>query len=106
MPHHDQKKHNNSLLKRTHNLHSTLLNAILLDDLPVMQHIKLLGGILTSVQHDCLFATWVISKESCHIQDVVTNDHPTVLVGVVLGDFIGRMSHDAERKIWVVLILN
>merc|ERR1719446_891916 len=93
---HTIKKHNNSLLERTHNLHGTLLNAVLLDDLPVMQHVKLLSGILTSVQHDCLLATRVIGKEGCHIEDVITDDHPAVLVGVVLGNVGRRMSHVGE----------
>merc|ERR1719329_766866 len=93
-----ENTHITSLFQGAHYFHGTLLNAILLDDLPVMQHIELLSGILASVQHDCLFTAWVISEESCHIKDFVTNDDPTILVGVVLGDFIRRVSHDVDVK--------
>merc|ERR1739845_303135 len=86
-----------SLFQCTHHLHCALLNAILLDDFPVMQHVELFSGILAGVQHDCLLATWMVGKESCHVQNFVTNDHPAVLVGVVLGDFVRGVSHDGNK---------
>merc|ERR1719181_1030693 len=40
-----------SFLELAHCFHSALVQAILLDDLPVVQHIKLLSGIRSGIEH-------------------------------------------------------
>mmetsp|Transcript_10972 Transcript_10972/g.12282 ORF Transcript_10972/g.12282 Transcript_10972/m.12282 type:complete len:85 (-) Transcript_10972:88-342(-) len=44
-----------------------LVDAVLLDDLAIMEHVKLLGGILASKQHDRLLAAWVVRHEVGHV---------------------------------------
>merc|ERR1719162_2360790 len=85
-----------SLFNLTHNLDCTLLDAVLGDDFAVMQHIELLSGILACVQHDGFFSTWMVRKEISHVQNVVSNDHPAILVCLVLGNLIKRNGH-----IWI-----
>eukprot|EP00931_Biecheleriopsis_adriatica_P103119 TRINITY_DN77_c0_g2_i2.p1 TRINITY_DN77_c0_g2~~TRINITY_DN77_c0_g2_i2.p1 ORF type:complete len:108 (-),score=25.73 TRINITY_DN77_c0_g2_i2:13-336(-) len=73
--------------------HSALIQAILLDDLAIMEHVELLCRILASKHHDRLLATRVLGEEFSYIQHLVTHDDPAVLVGVVLGDLFSGDRH-------------
>ena len=51
----------NSLLDGALQHHSALIKAILLDDLAVMEHVKLLSGILARKHHDGLLTAGVLT---------------------------------------------
>merc|ERR1719272_2521251 len=76
----------NNSCELAHVKDSSLVNSVLLDHLPVMEHIKLLGCILAGVQHNSFFATWMIRKELSDIIDGITHNHPAIGVGLVTGD--------------------
>merc|ERR550532_1432965 len=65
-----------------------LVKAVLLDDFAVMQHVKLLGGLLPCKKHDGLLAAGVVPHEVSHIIHIVTHDDPTILLGGVLGNLV------------------
>merc|ERR1719480_735016 len=73
-----------SLLQLAHMLHSTLVKAKLLDDLPVMQHVELLRCVLPGEQQDSLRATRVLREEIRHVIDIVAHNAPAILVRAVL----------------------
>ena len=77
---------------------AVLVQAVLLDDLAVMEHVELLSGILAGEHHDALLTAGVLGQELSHVQHLVTDDDPTVLVGVVLCHFLRADGHRTERK--------
>merc|ERR1719464_488317 len=62
-----------------------LVNAVLLDDLAVMEHVELLSRILACEEHDCLFAAGVVGHEVGHVVDLLADDDPAVRLRGVLG---------------------
>merc|ERR1712150_64430 len=62
-----------------------LVDAILLDDLAIMEHVELFGRILAREEHDCLLAAGVVSHEVGHVVDLLTDDDPAVRLRGVLG---------------------
>merc|ERR1719401_102684 len=84
----EQALTSNSLLELAHGLDGALVNAILLDNLAVMEHVELLGGILARKEHDGFLATGVVGKEVGYIVDIVFNNDPAVRVGGMLGDLL------------------
>ena len=82
---------------------SDLIQAILLDDLAVVEHVELLGGILAGEHHDALLTARVLRQKLRDVQHLVTDDDPAVLVGVVLGNFLcghGHCQKQAGRLNW------
>ena len=53
-----------------------------------MQHVEFLGRVPARVQNDGLLASWVVGQELGYIQHLVTNDHPAVVLLVVLGNLL------------------
>merc|ERR1711923_12376 len=60
-----------SLRQLTHLLDRALVEAILLDDLPVVQHVELLCGVLAGKEHDGLLATRMLCEEVRHVVHLV-----------------------------------
>ena len=52
--------------------------------LGVMQHVELLRRVAARVQQDRLFASGVVRQEAGHVQNLVADDHPAVVLLVVL----------------------
>merc|ERR1712051_861413 len=76
------------LLQLAHVLHRALVEAILLDDLPVVQHVELLCRVLPGEQQDGLRTAWVLSEEICHVVDIVAHNAPAILVRAVLSHLL------------------
>merc|ERR1719492_242815 len=64
---------------------SPLVDAILLDDLTVVEHVKLLCRILAREEHDCLLAARMVSHKVGHVVDLLANDNPAVRLRCMLG---------------------
>merc|ERR1740123_484568 len=62
-----------------------LIDAVLLDDLAVMEHVKLLRRILAREEHDRLLAAGVVGHEVGHVVDLVADHDPAVRLRGVLG---------------------
>ena len=77
-------------LQLAHVLDGAGVDAVLLDDLAVMEHVELLGGVLACEEHDGLLATRMVSQKVGAVVDLVADDAPAVLLGVVLGDLSSR----------------
>merc|ERR1719336_1903064 len=82
-----------SLLQLAHMLHSALVKAILLDDLPVMQHVELLRCVLPGEQQDGLRATRVLREEIRHVIDIIAHNAPAILVRAVLSNLLRNDRH-------------
>ena len=65
-----------------------LLRRVLGDDLVVVQHLELLGGVTAHEVHDGLGATGVLVEPVAEVHDNALDDDPQVLLGVVLGDLL------------------
>merc|ERR1719362_824012 len=105
-----------SLLQLAHVLHRALVEAILLDDLPIVQHVELLRGVLARKKQDRFRPAWMLGEEICHVIDILAHNAPAILVRAVLsylllGDRHGQcesapsadtlacgLSHDASAK--------
>eukprot|EP00929_Paragymnodinium_shiwhaense_P082416 TRINITY_DN4341_c0_g1_i7.p1 TRINITY_DN4341_c0_g1~~TRINITY_DN4341_c0_g1_i7.p1 ORF type:complete len:112 (+),score=10.93 TRINITY_DN4341_c0_g1_i7:202-537(+) len=77
-----------SLLQLALVRHRALINAVLLDDLAVVQHVKLFCCVLAREKHDGLGTAWVVRQELGDIVDLVADDAPAVSLLVVLGHFL------------------
>ena len=88
---------NNRHEKVSEAIPSLLVQAVLLDDLAVMEHVELLRGILAGEHHDALLAARVVGKEIRHIQHLIADDDPAVLVGLVLGHLLCGHGHGGEK---------
>merc|ERR1719420_1544438 len=82
-----------SLLELANEGDRTLVESILLDDLPIMKHVKLFSSVLAGVQHDGLLATRMILQKLATVKDVISNNHPTVSVTSVLGNLLLSDTH-------------
>ena len=74
------------LSELAHVLHGADVNAVLLDDLALVQHVELLRGVLAREEHDGLLAARVVLEEVGHVVDLVAHDDPAVGLGRVLRD--------------------
>ena len=59
-----------SLSELAHVLHGADINAVLLDDLALVQHVELLRGVLAGEEHDGLLAARVVLEELGHVVDL------------------------------------
>merc|ERR1712032_1324865 len=75
-----QRVSKRSLLELALVSHGPLADAILFNDLPIVEHVKFFRRILASKEHDGLLASWVIGEEVRHLVDIVTDDDPAVAV--------------------------
>merc|ERR1711933_513676 len=81
-------KPSRSLFELAHRLYRPSVKAILLDDLPVMEHVELLRGVLARKEHDGLLAARVVGQEVCHIEDLLAYDAPAIRLSAVLRDLL------------------
>lgn len=52
-----------------------------------MEHVELFGGVTTGVEHDSLFASWMVWQEGSYVQDLSVDDDPDIVFLRVLCDF-------------------
>lgn len=65
-----------------------LLGRILGDDLVVVQHLKLLGGVAAHEVHDSLGTAGVLLEPVTEVHDDALDHDPEVFLGVVLGNLL------------------
>ena len=53
-------------------------------------HLKHLGALLTALLDEGFGAARVVRDELCDVYDLALDGHPAVLLGLVLGELIGR----------------
>ena len=58
------------------------------DDLRVVEHVELLRRIAAGVEHDRLLAAGVVGHEARHVEHLAVDDHPAVVLLVVLGNLV------------------
>ena len=58
------------------------------DDLRVMQHVELLRRVAAGVQQDRFLSSGVVRKELRHVEHLSVDDHPDVVLLVVLRDLL------------------
>lgn len=58
------------------------------DDLGVVKHVKLLGGVATGVEHDSFLSSWMVWQERSNIEDLAIDDDPDVILLRVLGNLV------------------
>ncbi len=54
--------------------------------LPLMEHVKLFRGILPPIDQDGLLPAGMIRHELRDVEDIAVNNHPAVVLLIVLGD--------------------
>ena len=58
------------------------------NDLGVVEHVELLGGVAAGVEHDGLLSSWVVWQEGSDVKNLPVNDDPSVVLRRVLGDLV------------------
>merc|ERR1712232_1523845 len=73
-----------SLLQFAHVFDASLIKAVFLDHLTIVEHVELLRRILAREEHDRFLAARVILQEMSDVVNIVPHDAPAVCVSVVL----------------------
>mmetsp|Transcript_23605 Transcript_23605/g.48981 ORF Transcript_23605/g.48981 Transcript_23605/m.48981 type:complete len:238 (-) Transcript_23605:371-1084(-) len=72
---------------------------ILANDIWRMDHVELLGGILSSKGQNRQLSAWMLRQEACHVQHLAINHDPAIALAVVLGHFChGNTSATTARR--------
>jgi len=58
------------------------------NDLGVVKHVELLGGITAGVKHDGLLSSWMIWQKGSDVEDLSVDDDPDIVLLRVLGDLV------------------
>lgn len=73
--------------KMLHQEERTTKLDVLLDDVGLVEHVELIGRVLSSEEHNGLLTSRMVREELGHVKDLAIDDDPTVSFLVVFGNF-------------------
>jgi hypothetical protein len=74
------------------------------NDLGVVKHVELLGGVAPCIEHDSLLSSWVVRQEGRDIKDLFSDDNPDVILLRVFGNLVEGENFGSSLR-WLSLRL-